>query len=661
MFIASANRPKASPAYREGELLVRLRPGAAAVAQEIEGEVLHRYQFPTMNAVEDGELLHLRLPEGTTTAQALENLQDDPRVVYAAPNHIIEREEALDGKSSVPNDFDSRLWGMRQIQAPQAWAQHHGTRNGPIVAVLDTGVDEQHPDLAANLWTNLREIPGNGIDDDGNGYVDDVHGIQPKLKNGDIRDGHRHGTHTAGTIGAVGNNSQGVVGVNWEAQIMPIKIFDDKGQADAASIAAGLEYAARNGATITSNSWGGNVHNPVIEEAFARCPALHICASGNSTTNTDLKPHYPSTFDLPNLISVAATGKNDALGYFSNYGLNSVDLAAPGVDIYSTVPGGGYEFLSGTSMAAPMVSGAAALIASAYLQATPEEIKKRLLYSNDPIPELQGLVSTGGRLNLFRALEDDRQAPGPIQKLKVKSSDSRGVVLNWIAPGDDGQKGTASLYDVRYSAQPIASQAEFEKATRVAVSAPRAAGTQEEIRVALRPAEQARELHVAIQALDNIGQSSGIASTRAQLPAARTLFDGSRPENFQKDGDWAFVTLPEGGQAWSDSPQGEARPNQNTGIWTPPISLKGAHNTTAVFEAQTDLDSSDTLWLQVSKDGETWSPVGSITGSHPWEEHQIDLSRFDGQKKLQFRFSLVTGNNSHKDGVSIRKVALLAD
>lgn len=387
--------------------MVRLQPGAgfsADVLDQLGGEVLHRFEFPTANLMKGGEMLHLQLPKGTTTAEAMAALEHDPRVTYAAPNDIIHVDQGLAGKTSVPNDLDKKLWGLQAIQSPAAWETTRGSRNGPVIAVLDTGCDVNHPDLRDNLWTNPKEIPGNGLDDDGNGVVDDVHGFFPKENNGNLTDKLGHGSHTAGTIGAVGNNGQGITGINWEAQIMPIKIFDSQGQTDVALIARGLEYAARHGARITSNSWGGTEPNPALEDAFKSCPALHIAACGNSGLDTDIVPHYPSSIPLANMISVAASDRRDRLASFSNFGAESVDLAAPGVDIYSTFPKGRYKTQSGTSMACPHVSGVAALIATAYPEASHEEIRSRLLEGVDLSPSLRGKVASGGRLNAAKAL-----------------------------------------------------------------------------------------------------------------------------------------------------------------------------------------------------------------------------------------------------------------
>lgn len=405
--------PTHLPKHVEGEVMVRLQPGVGLADTFLPGKVLHQYKFPAQVGLQpSGSLLHLKLPEGMSTEAGISALEQDPRVVYAASNDIYE----LDYLSGIdkPDDMSRKLWALEAISAPQAWASTHGSRTGPIVAVLDTGIDTNHPDLKANLWTNTKEIPGNGIDDDGNGVIDDVHGIFPKENNGNVQDQNGHGTHTAGTIGAVGNNGQGITGINWEARIMAIRIFDDKGRTDVAQIARGLEYAAQNGARITSSSWGGTESNPALLDAFKSCPSLHVAACGNSHLDTDVVPHYPSAYELPNMIAVAASDHRDRLARFSNYGANSVDLAAPGVDIYSTFPKGKYKSEDGTSMACPHVSGVAALVATAFPQASNEEIKERILNGVDKVPALKDKVASGGRLNAAKALQASQTGANPL-------------------------------------------------------------------------------------------------------------------------------------------------------------------------------------------------------------------------------------------------------
>ncbi|MGI5844524.1 MAG: S8 family peptidase [Candidatus Xenobium sp.] len=422
-----------------GEVLVKLKShpltkSQGTFAQRFGATVLERFDFPKdIYKNFTGEMLHLKLPEGMTTAQALAAMQQDPRVEYVIPNNIYTLDDppaentsaSSQGASAdapkTPNDLKPELWGLHNtgqkggtpdadIDAPEAWAVTTGNPNGPLIAVIDTGVDYNHPDLVNNIWTNPGEIPGDGIDNDGNGVIDDVHGYNAYAQTGDPMDGHSHGTHCAGTIAAEGNNDQGVVGVNWRARIMPVKIFSDAGSTNSAAIVRGILYATKNGARVTSNSWGGGAADPAIREAFANSPALHIMAAGNSGTNNDARPHYPSSYDLTNNIAVAASDRNDRLAGFSCYGEKSVDIAAPGVEIYSTIPGGGYANKSGTSMATPHVAGAAGLLLASDPNMSNDELKTRLLEGADKLDSLQGKVATGARLNIANAIAMDYEA-----------------------------------------------------------------------------------------------------------------------------------------------------------------------------------------------------------------------------------------------------------
>jgi subtilisin family serine protease len=324
---------------------------------------------------------------------------DPDQVEYIEPNYILK----ADG---TPNDPDfSKLWGLKKIGLETAWDRITSSSE-IVIAIIDSGIDYTHPDLVANMWKNPGEIPGNGIDDDGNGYIDDVYGFDFANGDGDPLDDFSHGTHCAGTIAAVGNNGIGVVGVNWTAKLMALKFLDKTGHGDTAKAIAAIEYAIQMKAKILSNSWGrgeGRALKDAIQSAQDR-GILFVAAAGNETADTDTFPHYPASYDLDNIISVTATDQNDNWGTFSNYGAISVDLAAPGVDIYSTLPGGAYGYKEGTSMATPHVTGVAALVWAANPTFTYQQVKDRILTSVDPIAALKGKTVTGGRLNAYQAL-----------------------------------------------------------------------------------------------------------------------------------------------------------------------------------------------------------------------------------------------------------------
>lgn len=355
-------------------------------------------------------------------ADAILALKDNPLVEYIEPNyHLSITGTATSAHSTTtPNDPDyDQLWGLNNtgqtggsvdadIDAPEAWEIAQG--DDVIVGVIDTGIDYTHPDLYNNLWTNPGEIANDGIDNDGNGYVDDYYGYDFINNDSDPFDDVGHGTHVAGTIAAQSNNNTGVVGVAPNAKVMALKFLGNFGGSTFDAIEA-INYAVMMGADITNNSWGGGGPSQALYDAIANAGSagqLFVASAGNGGSdslgdNNDFLPSYPASYDLDNIISVAASDHQDQLSSFSNYGLESVDLAAPGVDIVSTVPGG-YDSFNGTSMAAPHVTGAASLLLSQNPDLTPTQLKDQLLSTVDPVAELQGLTVSGGRLNAHQAL-----------------------------------------------------------------------------------------------------------------------------------------------------------------------------------------------------------------------------------------------------------------
>src|SRR5262245_59109267 len=398
--------------YDPSGILVRLRPG---IADPRALEILQGTEFTSPLSLVPG-LWEVHLSDGVSVEAALEAYGLSPYVLGASPNQLLHVDQ-------IPNDpqFGS-TWGLNNtgqtggtpdadIDAPEAWDVTTGSHS-TIVAVLDTGVDYNHPDLAANMWFNPGEIPGNGIDDDHNGFIDDVHGYDFVNNDGDPMDDHSHGTHVAGIIGAVGNNNLGVAGVAWNVQIMAVKFLDSSGNGTTANAIRALNYAVQMGAKISNNSYGGSSAedaDPLFLEAIQNAAAFNhvfVAGAGNSGTDNDAAGFYPATFSADNIISVAATDANDALASFSSFGATTVDLAAPGVDILSTVPGGGYDYKSGTSMATPHVTGTVALVRSLHPDWNYRQVIDQVLGAVDYLPALDGRTVTGGRLNAARALRD---------------------------------------------------------------------------------------------------------------------------------------------------------------------------------------------------------------------------------------------------------------
>jgi len=306
---------------------------------------------------------------------------------------------------TVPNDpvWNANRSAGNSIGLPAAWSTTTGTGQ-TIVAVIDTGIDVTHPDLAPNLWRNPGEIAGNNRDDDGNGFIDDLHGVDFTTNSNNLTDSVQHGTHVAGIIGAVGNNGQGVAGVNWRTRIMPLKFIGANGGLTSDAVRA-LDYALRNGAKIINASWGGSPYDTAFAAALNRARsagAIVVASAGNYATDTDRSPFYPAAYttQFNNVLGVAATDDAGNLASWSNFGATSVTVAAPGVNITSTLNNGRYGALGGTSMAAPFVSGALALLWDQNPTWTYSQILDKLKTSVDRLPGLSGKVATGGRLNV---------------------------------------------------------------------------------------------------------------------------------------------------------------------------------------------------------------------------------------------------------------------
>ncbi|MFN3974740.1 MAG: S8 family peptidase, partial [Dehalococcoidia bacterium] len=403
------------PEAAEGEALVKFKGDVSAAQAQ------STLQANGMQVLEHYNLFgiyRIALPKGMSIAQASKAL--DGQVAYIEPNYIVRV------ATTTPNDPSfNQLWGLNNtgqtggtpdadIDAPEAWDIQQGSTS-TVVAVVDTGIDYNHQDLAANMWRNPGEIPGNNLDDDGNGYIDDVYGINcigTTINHNPPLDDHNHGSHVAGTIGAVGNNNIGVAGVMWQVSLMALKFLDSSGSGFTSDAIECIQYAVAQRASgtpvrVLNNSWGGGGFSTALRDAIIAARdhgMLFIAGAGNDNIDTDIHPFYPSSYDVDNIISVAASDHNDNKASFSNYGNLTVDLAAPGVNILSTVRNNGYSSLSGTSMATPHVSGVAGLLFTQFPTLTYTQAKRRILCSVDVKPQWAGRTLTEGRLNAHRAL-----------------------------------------------------------------------------------------------------------------------------------------------------------------------------------------------------------------------------------------------------------------
>ena len=391
------------------EILVRLRSNAPAALARARSVV----PSAVIENLSPGLALHLVRAPGNSLQGLLRAFSNHPDVLYAEPNYIVR------AVTTVPNDLSfPALWGMTKISAPASWDVTTGGTSA-VLGIVDTGIDYNHPDLAGNIWNAPSAftvtIQGRAVH-----CPAGSHGFNALTFTCDPMDDHGHGTHVAGIVGATGNNSIGVAGVNWRAQVMGLKFITASGIGPISAAVNAMEFAiqvkALFGGTATpadlrvlSNSWGSTSYSQSLSDEVNKANAneiLFVAAAGNDSQNNDASPVYPAGLSmiLPNVIAVAATDSGDGLAGFSNYGANSVQLGAPGVAIYSTVPSGGYTELSGTSMATPHVAGAALLTLAACPSLSTAALKAALLSNVDPVPALSGKTTTGGRLNANRAV-----------------------------------------------------------------------------------------------------------------------------------------------------------------------------------------------------------------------------------------------------------------
>lgn len=321
--------------------------------------------------------------------------------------------------TNAPSSFGQIGVKGADIGALKAWELSKGSKDIKV-AVIDTGIDYNHPDLKDNMWINEAEANGKeGVDDDENGYIDDIHGYDFANNDGDPMDGHNHGTHCAGTIGAVHNNEIGVAGVMANVTLVAVKFLSDAGSGTSEDALKAIDYAAKVGVNVMSNSWGGGAYSQALHEAIQRASEkgiVFVAAAGNSSSNNDTTPHYPSNYEVENVISVAAHTYKDELASFSCYGKGTVDIAAPGHNILSTTKAGGYAVYSGTSMATPHVAGVVGLLL-AYEGPMPHtDLVNRILKTSVPVTAYRRKVISGGRIsayNLLASIMPPRYEPDP--------------------------------------------------------------------------------------------------------------------------------------------------------------------------------------------------------------------------------------------------------
>jgi len=416
-----ASNPEAVP----GEYILKLKKGASV--QKNVNALEKSLDIKVKRFISNTDLAVVKINDkNPTDFKAITNrLMKNSQVVFAEPNYIYRI-------NRVPNDPElGKLWGMINhgqpdssnskgvsgvdIGAEAAWDIETGKQD-LLIAVIDTGMDYTHSDLKDNAWTNMAELNGSpGVDDDNNGFIDDIHGYDFANHDPDPMDDHGHGSHCSGTIGGKGNDGAGIVGVAWNVKIMGVKFLGADGGGTLEGAVEAIKYATKMGVKIMSNSWGGGGYSEALKEAIQEAGEHGIvftAAAGNSAQNNDESPAYPATYNLPNVISVAAIDNRGELATFSSYGRKTVHVSAPGVNVYSSIPGG-YDSWSGTSMATPHVTGVVALLLSHEPNLNPEEVRTRLVRTSRPMPSLKGKTASNGLVNAYLALMNEQAPPDP--------------------------------------------------------------------------------------------------------------------------------------------------------------------------------------------------------------------------------------------------------
>lgn len=600
-----------------------------------------------------------------------------PNVEYVEANTIMHI-------SRLPNDPDfSKTYGLHNtganggtvdadIDAPEAWNISTGSKD-VLVAVIDTGIDYTHDDIKNNYWQNPGETGidangndkrTNGIDDDGNGYVDDFRGWDFVNNDNDPMDDNKHGTHCAGTIGASGNDEIGLSGVNWNVSIVGVKFLSGNGSGSLDDAVKAIEYAVTIGADLTSNSWGGGGFSETMKAAIAdalKADQLFVAAAGNEGSNNDITAEYPSGYALPNVISVAATDRNDQLAGFSCYGEKTVDLAAPGVDILSTIPNGGYSLLSGTSMATPHVAGAVALVKAVYPEKSALEIKDRILKGADSIVAMSGKSTTGGRLNVYNAIEKDFIAPGKTRNVSVASAQLRSLVFDWEKAGDDLDEGEAARYEVRTSSQKIMNEADWSAAKKVKIASKIKGGG---IRAVVKGLPVNYEGYFAVKAIDNVGNVGSLSKSvfgrvlESFVLSSNTAdsLDGLDPEGL-----WNVQTI-SGESVFTDSPDTSSGNLNKTSLKFPSVDV-ASKNVGVSFDIKSDLEAGyDYMHLDFSTDnGRTWKKVYTTTGQVDWHNEFVELASYleDGAHSIRIRYRMDTDDSMGSIGVFIDNVKII--
>jgi hypothetical protein len=652
--------------YAPGVVMLAFHPNAS---ESTRSQVFARYNLTFDQEVTSPYFVRAFLPKGVSVESAIIALQREPSIRLAEADRQILPEQSFPNDPQFSSQYGLHNTGQTggtpdaDIDAPEAWQLIGNSGEEVIVAVLDDGCDIDHPDLRANIAGNQAEINGlPGVDDDGNGFVDDLYGWDFADNDNNPRPattGDAHGTHTSGTVGAVRNNGIGVSGIGGNVKVLPIRMYRGQGTW-ISDLIRGIDYSRQNGAKVMSVSYNIDGYTQLLVEAIQRAgqaDIVYVNSAGNNGQNIDgLRGAIKAL--APNATFVAATDDRDGLASFSNYG-STVDFAAPGVDILSTTPGNTYGFSSGTSMACPHGAAVIAIVRSLFPDLTAVQVIARVKGTSESKPSLSGRIS-GGRINLANTLDTDNTPPSNPGVPTLLRRSASTLVLSFTASGDDGNVGSASSYDFRYSTNPITS-ANFGSATRFLGNVPTASAGSN-IRVGLNGLFPGNSYYVAVQAFDNVGNASGIVSSGPFATGSSRWID--RVEglpSFTASGPWAVTTEDSVSptHSWTDSPGGNYANNIDHAL-TQTGTFSITEQSTLKFMAKTALEAGyDFLRVDIStNNGSTWTQVLSVTGNNSWRSYSIPLASYLGQS-IKVRFRITTDGSVTSDGIHLDDFAII--
>lgn len=582
----------------------------------------------------------------------------------------------------VPNDKSfSKLWGLSSssgefwgVDAPKAWEETTGDRSVKV-CVIDSGIDYSHPDLESNIWSNPGETgldssgidkSQNGIDDDGNGLIDDFRGWDFANSDNDPMDDDEHGTHVAGTIGGVGNNKVGISGVNWKVSLIPVKTLKADGGGSYADAMKGIEYCVNTGAKVSNNSYGGSRPSQAFDELMdwvATKDHLFVSSAGNSAANNDEDPNFPASYEHDFVLSVGASTKGGERSGFSNFGLESVDVFAPGDQILSTVPNGGYKFFEGTSMASPHVAGAAVLYLSKYPDKSAIEVKAEILKTAKKSASLIRYAKTSGILNLYNLIEEDHTPPSAVKDLVLLDKTYLKAKLKFQASGDDGKKGRASYYQYFLANEDIDGKInEFKNLQALKETYDPKTN---EITAVLGGFASEAKGKIYVAAYDNKNQESKLSKgLPIELEKAEEYqrYDASNFSEISLDAPWALEEK-NGEMFISDSPGGLYDNYADVSFELPSSSYHefALIEVSLIHSLEKDYD-----FLSVeAKDSNSniFYEIGKISGYEGLTTYHFDLLGSDiyrsNSETLTYRLRLTSDSVVNSDGVYIKSIRLL--